>query len=95
MFEVPINLKKVAYEGTILDGELYENTLMVYDAVFANGEPVWDLDLTLRLEACKVVTGSIIYMKQDKYRLKVKTFHRMADYTTFLDVYLPTGDPTN
>ena len=90
MFEVPINLKKVAYEGTILDGELYENTLMVYDAVFANGEPVWDLNLLLRLEACKVVTGSVIYMKQDMYRLKVKTFHRMADYTTFLDVYLPT-----
>ena len=31
MFEVPINLKKSAYEGTILDGELYEDTLMVYD----------------------------------------------------------------
>ena len=90
MFEAPINLKKVAYAGTILDGELYENTLMVYDAVFANGEPVWDLNLTLRLEACKVVTGPIIYMKHDKCRLKVRTFHQMVDYTTFLDVYLPT-----
>ena len=45
MFEVPINLKKSVYDGTILDGELYEDTLMVYDAVWVNGESVWNLNL--------------------------------------------------
>jgi hypothetical protein len=90
MFEVSINLKKTVYEGTILDGELYENTLMVYDAVYVNGEPVWDLNLMMRLEACKIATSSIIYMKQDKYRLKVKTFHHMRDYGYFMNEYLPT-----
>ena len=36
MFEVPLNLKKDVYDGTILDGELYENTLMIYDAVIVS-----------------------------------------------------------
>jgi hypothetical protein len=53
MFEVPINLKKSAYDGTILDGELYEDTLMVYDAILVAGQSVWDKTLTERLEASK------------------------------------------
>jgi hypothetical protein len=90
MFEVPINLKKSAYEGTILDGELYEDTLMVYDAVWVNGESVWDLNLMKRLDAARSVMKSIIYMKSDKFRLKCKTFHQMRDFGKFMDEYLPT-----
>ena len=90
MFEVPINLKKSAYEGTILYGELYDGTLMVYDAVRVNGESVWDLNLMKRLEAARGLMKSIIYMKSDKWRLKCKTFHEMRDFEKFMDVYLPT-----
>jgi hypothetical protein len=90
MFEVPINLKKSAYEGTILDGELYDGTLMVYDAVRVNGESVWDLNLMKRLEAARGLMKSIIYMKSDKWRLKCKTFHEMRHFEKFMDVYLPT-----
>jgi hypothetical protein len=90
MFEVPINLKKSAYEGTILDGELYDGTLMVYDAVRVNGESVWDLNLMKRLEAARGLMKSIIYMKSDKWRLKCKTFHEMRHFEKFMDSYLPT-----
>ena len=90
MFEVPINLKKSAYDGTILDCELYEDTLMVYDAVWVNGESVWDLNLMKRLDAARGVMKSIIYMKSDKFRLKCKTFHEMRDFGKFMDEYLPT-----
>jgi len=90
MFEVPINLKKSAYDGTILDGELYEDTLMVYDAVWVNGESVWDLNLMKRLEAARSIMKSIIYMKSDQYRLKCKTFHQMREFRKFMDEYLPT-----
>jgi len=90
MFEVPINLKKSAYDGTILDGELYEDTLMVYDAVWVNGESVWDLNLMKRLEAARSIMKSIIYMKSDQYRLKCKTFHQMREFGKFMDEYLPT-----
>jgi hypothetical protein len=90
MFEVPINLKKSAYDGTILDGELYEDTLMVYDAVWVNGESVWNRNLNERLDAARSVMKSIIYMKSDQYRLKCKTFHQMRDFGKFMDEYLPT-----
>jgi len=90
MFEVPINLKKSVYDGTILDGELYENTLMVYDAVWVNGESVWNLNLMKRLEAARSIMKSVIYMKSDQYRLKCKTFHQMREFGKFMDEYLPT-----
>ena len=90
MFEVPINLKKSAYDGTILDGELYVDTLMVYDAVWVNGESVWNRNLNERLDAARSVMKSIIYMKSDQYRLKCKTFHQMRDFGKFMDEYLPT-----
>ena len=32
----------------------------------------------------------IIYMKYDKHRLKMKTFHMMKDFKVFMDEYLPT-----
>ena len=90
MFTVSLNLKKNAYDGTVLDGELYEGTLMVYDAVRVSGESVWDLPLTGRLEACEKFMKGIIYMKNDKYRMKLKKFHKMKDFEMFMDQYLPT-----
>ena len=90
MFEVAINLKKSVYDGAILDGELYEDTLMVYDAVWVNGESVWNLNLMKRLEAARSIMKSIIYMKSDQYRLKCKTFHQMREFGKFMDAYLPT-----
>lgn len=88
--EVTINLKRDAYDGTILDGELYENTLMVYDAVLVAGNSVWNKTLTQRLESAQNMLKSVIYMKSDKWRLKCKTFHSMKDFKKFMDEYLPT-----
>jgi len=90
MIEVKINLNKKAYQGTILDGELYENTLMVYDSVLVNGELVAHQNLDERLAAAEEMMKFIIYMKSDKYRLKMKTFHMMKDFEYFMDNYLPT-----
>jgi hypothetical protein len=90
MFEVPLRLAKSAHDGTILDGELYENTLMVYDALLVNGHSIWNMNLLERLEMTQRVLKPIIYMKSDMYRLKLKTFHHMKDFANFMDVYLPT-----
>ena len=90
MFEVPLRLAKSAYDGTILDGELYENTLMVYDALLVNGHSIWNMNLLERLEMTQRVLKPVIYMKSDMYRLKLKTFHHMKDFANFMDVYLPT-----
>ena len=91
MFEVPLNLKKDVYDGTILDGELYENTLMIYDAVIVSGKMVWNSNLLDRLGYAKFgVVQPIIYMKSDKWRLQLKEFHHMKDFQQFMDEYLPT-----
>jgi hypothetical protein len=90
MFEVSINLPKKVYDGTIFDGELYDNTLMIYDAVIIGGEVVGNLNLRQRLDAVFNVLKCVIYMKFDKYRLKLKTFHEMKDFEKFMDKYLPT-----
>ena len=90
MFEVSLNLKKSVYDGTILDGELYENTLMVYDAVLVCGKTVWNENLLDRLGYAQFgVLEPIIYMKMDKYRLQMKEFHHMKDFKEFMDEHLP------
>ena len=90
MFEVSLNMKKDVYEGTILDGELYENTLMVYDAVLVCGKSVWNENLLDRLGYAKFgVLEPIIYMKMDKYRLHMKDFYHMRDFDRFMDEHLP------
>jgi hypothetical protein len=71
MIEVKINLNRKAYDGTILDGELYDNTLMVYDAILVNGVSVARKNLDERLAEAEGMMKFIIYMKSDKYRLKM------------------------
>lgn len=90
MVEVPINLKKSAFEGTILDGELYENTLMIYDAVRVAGKSVWNENLHTRMDAVKALLKGLISMKSDPYKLKCKRFHAMEDFKSFMCDYLPT-----
>jgi hypothetical protein len=89
MIEVKINLNKKAYEGTILDGELYDNTLMVYDALLINGIPVGHLNLYQRLAEAEKLLKFIIYMKYDKHRLQMKTFWTMKEFDHFMYQYLP------
>jgi hypothetical protein len=89
MIPVNINLPQKSYEGTILDGELYENTLFVYDALLINGEPIGHLNLYDRLQGATKIINSTIQMKFDKHRLKLKTFHSMRDFDHFMYEYLP------
>ena len=89
MIDISINLPKKAYDGTILDGELYENTLMVYDALLINATPVGDLNLYQRLAEAEKMLKQIIYMTFNKYRLKMKTFWAMRDFEHFMYEYLP------
>jgi hypothetical protein len=63
---------------------------MVYDSVLVNGILVAHQNLDERLLAAEEMMKFIIYMKSDKYRLKMKTFHMMNDFQVFMDEYLPT-----
>lgn len=90
MFTCPLNFRRPIYDGTILEGELYEDTLMLYDALLVCGTAVGRLDFLSRLEHLETLKGLLTVLKYDPLKLRVKTFHALKDFKTFMDVYLPT-----
>ena len=87
---VPLALPPSAYKGTILDGEVYEGTMLAYDALFVDGAPVGHLNFLDRLDRMENLIKRIIVMKSDVFKLRLKTFHVVDDMHVFLDDYLPT-----
>lgn len=90
LFVCPLNFRKPVYEGTILEGELYEDTFMVYDCLTDSGAPVGHKDFVQRLAHCEGITKKLMALKTDAVKLRVKTFHLLCDYDKFLNEYLPT-----
>lgn len=90
MFESKIKFPKTAFQGTLLDGELYQDRFMVYDILVNRGQNVGQLNFLERLELMEKVINSTISMKSDSIKIKLKTFHAMNDFENFLYNYLPT-----
>lgn len=90
MFTAPLNFKKSIFDGTILDGELYENTFLVYDAVMTEGEVVGQKHFLDRLDHMEKVVKGLIGLKSDRVKVKLKKFHPMCDFKSFMHDYLPT-----
>lgn len=93
MFMCPINFRKPVYEGngTILEGELYrDDTFMIYDALVVNGKGVGHLDFLDRLKHIEDLMKMLTVLKYDPIKLRVKTFHLLSDFKTFMDDYLTT-----
>ena len=93
MFLCQLNFRKPVYEGngTILEGELYrEETFMIYDALVAAGKGVGHLEFLDRLEHIENVVKMLTVLKYDPIKLRVKTFHLLKDFKTFMEDYLPT-----
>jgi len=90
MFEVSLNLPRGAYDGTILDGELYENTFLLYDGVIINGNYFAHCHFMDRYDSLERFVKTIICMKSDPYKIKLKTFYPFADFKEFAEEYLPT-----
>jgi hypothetical protein len=89
MFLVPLNLPRVAYQGTILDGELVDKTFLVYDAVKVSGEDLKSQNLLMRLTSSEVMINGILKMKTDPITIKLKTFYNLKNFSTFYKEYLP------
>lgn len=93
MFLCPLNFRKSVYDGngTILEGELYnDKTFMIYDALIVNGKGVGHLDLLDRLKNIEELMKLLTVLKYDPIALKIKTFHLLIDFKTFMEDYLPT-----
>jgi len=90
MFLCPLNFRRPVYDGTILEGELYEESVfMVYDALLACGTYVGQLDFLERLARVEEVKKALTVLAYDPIRIQVKTFWALKDFRTFMDVYLP------
>lgn len=91
MFLVPLNLPKVAYNGTVLDGELIQgNLLLVYDAVCVSGTSVRNLNLIQRMENANLVVKNILKLKTDKITVRCKTFYNLRNFEAFQNEFIPT-----
>lgn len=92
MFLCPLHFRKTVYEGngTIVEGELYEDTFMMYDALVICGQVVGQFDFLERLKHMENMLKTLTVLKYDPIRLKLKTFHLLSDFKTFMDDYLPT-----
>ena len=89
MFTVPLNFRMAVFKGTILEGELYENTFMIYDCLMNCGEVVGNQNLIDRLQHCEKVVKKSLILTTDPISLKVKKFHLHDDFKEFMDKYLP------
>ena len=90
MFVCPLNFRRPIYEGTILEGELYDNIFMIYDCLMTCGEVIGQQKFLERLEHCEKTIKKMMVLKTDPIFLKVKTFHLHTEFNKFMDVYLPT-----
>ena len=89
MFTVPLNFRMTVFKGTILEGELYENTFMIYDCLMSCGEVVGNQNLLDRLQHSEKVVKKSLILNTDPITLKVKKFHLHDDFREFMDKYLP------
>lgn len=90
MFETKLKFPKSAFQGTLLDGELYEDKFMAYDVLVSGGKNVGHHNFLDRLAIMEEIVKSTISMKSDAVKIKIKNFYLFIDFERFLYEYLPT-----
>lgn len=90
MFDCPLNFRKAVYDGTIVEGEMYGDTFMLYDILMHSGTIVGDKDFLTRLDYIEKFKKMLMSLKYDPVKLKMKTFHLLDDFEDFMNTYLPS-----
>jgi mRNA guanylyltransferase len=89
MFTCALNFKRPVYEGTILEGELYEeNTFMIYDALMTCGTLLRENDFLDRLKQIEELKKLLTILKYDSVKLVIKTFYPIGEFAEFLNEHL-------
>ena len=87
---VKLAFPKRAYLGTLIDGELVDNSIfMVYDGMMIYGENIMTLNFTDRISRTEMFVKGIMKIKKDKIQIKMKQFFSTRKIKTFLEDYLP------
>lgn len=90
MFECSLNFRKPVYDGTILEGELYEDMFMIYDCLTISGSVVGNTNFVDRLESIEKLMKMLTVLKYDPIKLKIKKFFPLGEFKHFMNEYLPT-----
>jgi len=92
MFDCPLNFRKAIYDGSIVEGEMYGDTFMMYDILMHCGNMIGDKDFLTRLEYIEKFKKMLTSLKYDPIKLIPKSFHLLDDFKEFMNTYLPTVD---
>lgn len=90
MFECALNFRKPIYQGTILEGELYEDMFMIYDCLLDSGTVIGNKKFTDRLVDTEKIIKMLTVLKYDPIKIQVKKFFMLNDFELFMNTYLPT-----
>jgi hypothetical protein len=90
MFECTLNFRKPIYEGTILEGELYEDTFLIYDCLLTSGSVIGNKNFIDRLDYIEKVLKMLTVLKYDQIKMKIKNFYPLGEFEKFMKEYLPT-----
>lgn len=90
MVWTPLNLPKSAHMGTLIDGELVDNKLMVYDAVYVSGEDLKPQPFLDRLEKVENFIKNITKLAKDIIVVKLKRFVPLQELKDFQLNVVPT-----
>lgn len=85
MEEISLNVPR----ETILDCELIDNLILVYDAIMVKGEDLRRRTLTDRLAAAASSIKMVLRTKKDKYAIKVKKMYPLPEIQKVLDAEYP------
>lgn len=88
--EVTLKFSKATYDATILDGELIDNSFVIFDIIAAFGKNVMEEHFIERIQHIENVLKQMISMKNDPIKLKLKRFFPIRDFKEFKNEYLPT-----
>ena len=77
---ISINLPSSAYHGTLLDGELVEKHLILYDGMWICGENIKYKNLLERLELIDNFVKKIIKMSKDTIMITLKNFILLKNF---------------
>ena len=85
---IKLNIPKINYTGTVLDGELVDgNLFMIYDVMQTNGENLMKKNLLERLE---LVSKFVKKVKNDSIKIKLKKFFVKDDIEELVKQHIPT-----
>ena len=89
MTQISLNLPKSAHRGTLLDGELVEKTLMIYDGVWVSGEDIKQKNFLDRLEKIELFIRGIMRLAKDPIMVRLKKFVTLNELENFQKNVVP------